>query len=58
MLVLDIIHHPVLYIKHKVVEAGFCVRLQVKLFSWAQLIELVLLEDEDRIQSPKHCVFK
>jgi hypothetical protein len=38
---LDIIHPSVLYKKHDVSETGFCLRLQVKLISWTQSIELV-----------------
>jgi hypothetical protein len=56
---MDITHHPVFYIKQRSADWVLSPSSGKNLLSWAQLIELVPIsrpEDEDRIQSPKHCV--
>jgi hypothetical protein len=39
--ILDIIHRPILYLKHNVSETGLCLCLQVNLLSWIQQKEQV-----------------
>jgi hypothetical protein len=54
---LDVIQRPVYISKQNVSETGFCLRLQVKPTQLGPIdrAEYVLLEDEERIQSPKRC---
>jgi hypothetical protein len=60
--VLDIIHRPVLYLKHDVSETGLCLHLKVNLARRQRLAlfgpsKLVQREDGNRIQSTKRFVF-
>jgi hypothetical protein len=48
--ILDIIHRPVFYSKHKVSETGFCLLLQAELSQTQQIVS------GDRIQYPKRCI--
>jgi hypothetical protein len=58
IVVLEIIHRPVFYLKHMTFQRLDSVSVfRWNLLSWAQSIELVPISiDEHRIQSPESCV--
>jgi hypothetical protein len=47
--IMDVVHRPVFYLKHKISKTGFCLGRQV---------ERTQLGKGDRIEFPKRCIFK